>query len=280
MNQAKSMDPASRRAFVTGAAKSFLGLGALAYGAKMASADDSKAEVKEIPGGGTAKRVIYLYMSGGMSHLDTFDTKPGAETQGPLESIKTSVPGLLISEYFPKVAKQMHHAAVINSLNSTQGAHQQGRYLMHTSYFMRGTITHPDLGAWSSYFLGNEGTSLPQNIKIGGNSSGLGGGFLESKFAALPIGDPNSGLQNSALPRGVSETQFSHRMKRASEMNQKFLAKYNDKQVRAYSGMYDEAIKLMRSEELKAFDLTQEKQETRDKYGPPPCCGERIRSAS
>ena len=50
-------------------------------------------------------------------------------------------------------------------------------------------------------------------------------------------------------------------------MNQKFLAKYNDKQVRAYAGMYDEAVKVMNSEDLKAFDLSREKQEVREKYG-------------
>ena len=258
-----TLDGRSRREFVTGAARSFLGLGTLAFVPGSILADSKSAPSK----GGTAKRVIYLYMSGGMTHLDTFDTKPGAETQGPCESIKTSAPGVQISEYFPQMAKQMHHVAVINSLSSTQGAHQQGRYFMHTSYFMRGTIKHPDMGAWSSYFKGKGDTKLPGNVKIGGNSSGLGGGFLESKYAALPIGDPEAGLQNSTLPSGVDEDRFARRMKRAREMNQKFLARYDDKQVRAYSGMYDEAVKVMKSDDLKAFDLSSEKTAVREKYG-------------
>lgn len=266
----ENLDLESRRAFVSGAARSFLGLGALSMLPGSAMADSASKEKGTRDGGktgGTAKRVIYLYMSGGMTHLDTFDTKPGAETQGPCESIRTSAPGVMISEFFPRMAKQMHHVAVINSLSSNQGAHQQARYLMHTSYVTRGTIKHPDLGAWSSYFLGSGNSNLPGNVKIGGNSSGLGGGFLESKHAALPIGDPEAGLQNSTLPKGIDEERFARRMKRAKAMNQQFLARYNDKQVRAYAGMYDEAVKVMKSEDLKAFDLTQEKNEVREKYG-------------
>ncbi len=161
-------------------------------------------------------------MNGGMSHLDTFDTKPGAETQGPVESIKTSADGVQISEYFPKLADQMHNVAVINSMNSTQGAHAQGRYFMHTSYFIRGTIKHPDMGAWTSKFLGKLNPGLPANVKVGGASNGLGAGFLESEFAALPIGDPEAGLQHSQLLEGVTNSRFSQRMRKLKEMNRSF----------------------------------------------------------
>ena len=169
-----------------------------------------------------AKSVIYIYLSGGMSHIDTLDPKPGSETQGPVGTIKTSADGILVSEFLPNLAKQIHHATIINSMNSTQGAHAQGQYYMHTSYFMRGTIRHPDMGAWSLYHLGKRNKNLPANIKIGGNSAGLGGGFLESKFAAVTIGDPQAGLQHSRFPRGVDEDKFNRRMARLKKMNKSF----------------------------------------------------------
>ena len=103
--------------------------------------------------GAKAKNVIYLYMSGGMTHLDTFDLKPGAETQGPTEGMKTSADGVLINKLMPKLAAQMKHVAVVNSLTSNQGAHQQGQYLMHTSYVLRGTIKHPTIGSWMSLMM-------------------------------------------------------------------------------------------------------------------------------
>lgn len=263
----KEKDSLNRRAFVSGAAKSFLGLGAMPFLSQMTfAAGGLQALDSEAP----CKSVIYLYMSGGMSHLDTFDTKPGAETQGPVESIKTNADGIRISEYFPNMADQMDKVAVINSMNSTQGAHAQGRYFMHTSYFMRGTIRHPDMGAWSSYHLDSLNSSLPANVKIGGNSAGLGGGFLESQYAALPIGNPNAGLQNSQLPKGVAESKFERRMARVEQMNRQFTKRYDTKQARAYAQMYDEAVRLMKSEDLKAFDLTRESETTRQSYGSNP----------
>ena len=257
----------SRRSFVTQMASSMLGLTALptVAGSAIAATTTSSAAGQTL--GGNANSVIYLYMSGGMSHLDTFDTKPGAETQGPVESIDTAADGVQISQYFPNLAKQMNHVAVINSLYSNQGAHAQGRYFMHTGYTMRGTIVHPDLGAWSAYHLGKANRTLPANVKIGGDSAGLGGGFLESSYAALPIGDPEAGLQHSALANGVSEAKFQKRLKRLEVMNGKFADRYNTKQSRAYASMYDEAINLMKSKDLETFDLSKEKSDLRDRYG-------------
>lgn len=260
-NLKSTLDANSRRSFLSHAAKTFLGVGALPLASRVASGAPSAAV------GGSAKRVIYLYMSGGMSHLDTFDPKPGAETQGPVEAINTNVSDIRISEYFPEMANHMDKVAIINSLNSTQGAHAQGRYFMHTSYFMRGTIKHPDLGAYSSLLLPQTNKWLPANVKIGGNSSGLGGGYLESKYAAVPIGDPNAGLQHSQLPRHISDDKFARRLERVKQMNTVFARKYSNKSVRAYAGMYDDAVKLMSSEDLKAFDLTRESETTRARYG-------------
>jgi hypothetical protein len=265
MKNLRSQDSFSRRAFVTGAAKTFLGVGSMPMLANLAAT----ATASGIPArrAANAKSVIYLYMSGGMSHLDTFDTKPGAETQGPVESIRTSADGVQISQYFPALAKQMHHVAVINSMNSNQGAHAQGRYMMHTSYAMRGTIKHPDMGAWSAKFLGKGNPALPANVKIGGASNGLGAGFLESEFAALPIGDPEQGLQYSQLYNGITEDRFARRLKRLDAMNRGFASRYDTRQARAYASMYDEAVTLMKSDDLTVFDLTNETDVVRDRYG-------------
>ncbi len=268
-NIASKMDPQSRRSFVSGVAKSVLGLGVLSVASPQIANGTilNPGALRADPKAGRAKSVIYLYMSGGMSHLDTFDTKPGAETQGPVESLDTTADDVQVSEYFPMMAKQMHNVAVVSSLNSTQGAHEQGRYFMHTGYTLRGTVRHPDMGAWSAFHLGKLNEGLPANVKIGGNSAGLGGGFLESKFAALPIGDAESGLQNSSLPAGVDERRFKKRMQRLNKMNQSFTKTYDTKESRAFASMYDEAISLMKSKDLETFDLTKESVEVRNRYG-------------
>ncbi len=174
------LDDLSRRDLLVGGAKALLGVGMLnLFGALPVFAGDPEpAAPAPRP---TAKNVIYLYMAGGMSHLDTFDPKPGSETQGPTKAIATSADGVQISEYLPKLAPLMKHVVVVRSLTSTQGAHEPGNYLMHTSYAQRGTIRHPALGAWVSFLSGRINGTLPGNVAIGAGSQHPGAGFLASR---------------------------------------------------------------------------------------------------
>jgi uncharacterized protein (DUF1501 family) len=264
-NIARDLDDVSRRGFLSSTALSLLGVGALPMFENLLSAQDVGAV--PLRPGAKAKNVIYLYMSGGMTHLDTFDLKPGAATQGPTEATKTSADGVIINKYFEKLAKQMQHVAVVNSLTSTQGAHQQGQYLMHTSYILRGTIKHPTIGAWMSLMMGARNETLPAHVAIGGGNNGASAGFMEPKHGPLPIGNPASGLQNSKRPSTVSEGDYQARLKRAQEMNDAFAAKFDQREVRGYSDMYDQAVRLMSSKDLEAFDLTKEPAELRQAYG-------------
>ncbi len=267
-NLFKKLDEVSRRDFAVYAAKACLGVSILPIGGAMfAFAADEEASVEWNLKKGTAKNVIYLYMSGGMTHLDTFDPKPGAETQGPVQAIQTSAPGVQISEYLPRLAKQMDKVAIVRSLSSTQGAHERGRYLMRTSYTQRGTIRHPAMGAWLLRLSGRSNTSLPGNVRIGGDSRHPGAGFMEAKYAPLPIGDPLAGLQNSKLPGNVRPEQFNKRLSLSDQLDKEFRARFNQKQVRSYTDAYSDAIRLMSSKELDAFNVYREPEATRLAYG-------------
>ncbi len=196
-NLLTKLDDVSRREFAEYAAKTFLGVSLLPVGgAAMALAADEEKPKEPTPRKNPAKNIIYLYMNGGMTHLDTFDPKPGAETQGPVQAIDTTANGVQISEYLPQLAKQIDKAVLVRSLSSTQGAHERGRYLMRTSYTQRGTIRHPAMGAWMLKLSGRHNKSLPGNVRIGGDSRHPGAGFMEAEFSPLPIGDPTAGLQN------------------------------------------------------------------------------------
>src|SRR5688572_16288147 len=120
----------SRRHFLARAACSLLGVGLLP------EIFSPRASAAAAVRPATAKNVIYLFMGGGQSHLDTWDPKEGA-VAGPTKIIKTSADGVRVSEHLPKSAKQMHQATVLRSLTSTQGAHEQGVYYMRTSYTLR-----------------------------------------------------------------------------------------------------------------------------------------------
>ncbi len=262
MNIFKKADDVTRRTFVSGAASAMLGVN---YISQFGHAEE-KTPVNYPKG--TAKSVIYLYMSGGMSHLDSFDIKPeNSEVRGEAGAIKTNVSGIRVSKFFPEVARQMDKVAIVNSLTTTQGAHEEGRYIMHTSYAQRGTIRHPDLGAWVTKLGGKISETLPAFVKVGGGGRSLGGGFFEPKYAALPVGDPKAGLQYSKRHGTVSEEVFKDRLAMLKQMNGEFQSKYKQKSVNAYDAMYKDAVKLMTSEDLQAFDLSQEDQKNAVRYG-------------
>ena len=254
-------DELSRRKFIKGMAKTCLGVSAI-----MGAGDLTAYEIPGKPA--SARHVIFLYMSGGMTHIDTFDPKPeNAEVMGETNAIATSADGIQIGHWLPETAKQMHNASLIRSLTSNQGAHQQANYLLHTSYQRRGTIKHPTLGSWVSRLSGKLNKTLPAQVRINGGSDVLGAGFLESKHGPLPLGNPSSGIQNSKAAKYLDETMYDGRLKTAQEFNKMFLGEYSQKQVRAYTDLYNDAVKLMSSKDLEAFDLTKETQETRDMYG-------------
>jgi hypothetical protein len=237
----------TRRDFAAKTASSLLGVGLLGNSltSKSFAAFEGSSKLKQAA---TAKNVIYLYMSGGQSHMDTWDPKEGVETAGPTKPIKTSADGVRISEYLPLTAQQMHHGTVINSLTSTQGAHEQGNYMMHTSYELRGTIRHPAMGAWLNVFQGGGNSTLPNFVFIGNDSR-----------------NPENGLKN--IKNNAPEDKFQARMRLADELDQDFRKTFPHRNVKAYADMYDDAMAMMKSEDLKAFDLTEEPGELRAAYG-------------
>ena len=260
----------SRRTVMSRLAQSCLGVGLLPsmehlFSNQVFAAGEGSATARQVA---TARNVIYLYMSGGQSHLDTWDPKPeNKEVMGATKAIKTSADGVQISEYLPRVAKQMHHACVINSVATSTGAHEQANYLMHTSFSLRSTIKHPGMGAWLSTFQGAGNPALPPSVYIGNDSRHPGAGFFAKKHGPLMLNNPEAGLQNVRLPKGVTEERFATRRDLASVLDADFQSEWQTRNVKAYSDAYDDAMRLMKSDDLKAFDLTQEPAELRQTYG-------------
>ena len=260
------LDEFGRRKFMAQAAKACLGVGLLPMLGDRVSTPLSALEPGVRPA--TARYVIYLNMAGGMTHLDTLDPKPNnPKMQGPTKAVRTSADGIILAENFSKTASHMHNAAVIRSISTNQGAHEQAGYLMHTSYVKRGTIVHPTFGSWVAKLSGKINATIPENVRIGGGSNELGAGFLESKYGPLPIGNPKAGLANSKMADYLNEERFGRRLLMAEKMNNRYIQNFDQKKVRAYSDLYKEAVKLMRSEDLKAFDIAQEPEAMHEFYG-------------
>lgn len=248
----------SRRRFLEAFARTYLGVNLLDLTSQSSAAE---------PVAPRAKHVIYVYLRGGISHVDTFDPQPGREEMGGVETIETSAPGVQIGRWFSQMAKQMHHVALVRSLTSTQGVHERGNYLAHTSYFQTPTIAHPALGAWALRRLGSPNPLLPGNILINGSPQHPGSGYMESHLAPLPIVDPAAGLQNSKLLERASEADFDRRTQLSKVLSEGFLGRTPHRTAMAYRANHEAAVQLMRSQDLKAFDITQEGRQAHELYG-------------
>ena len=164
------LDQLSRRQFVARAAKTALGVSILPIGA---------AKPLRAAGGGKAEHVIFFYMSGGMTHMETFDPKPGTETGGATKGIDTGVAGVQLAEFMPELAKRFKDIAVIRSMTQKTGDHRGGAYWMRTSYEPRATIIHPSMGPWAQTLLGKKHDTLPDSVVIGGGGEHPGAGFIQ-----------------------------------------------------------------------------------------------------
>jgi hypothetical protein len=250
------------------AARSMLGVRVMPYLGGLASLV-ARADGATSAPGATASSVIYLFMSGGMSHLDTFDPKPKRkDLMGRTEVIGSRADGIQVSGFLPKSAAVMDKVCVINSMTSTDGAHEHGSYILHTSFPMRGTVEHPALGAWVIKLGGKLKQDIPGFVAIDTPAELSSAGFFGPTYGAAPIGDPKQGLQDCRPPSSVSEADFQRRLALADRLNRNFHEKFPHEDVAAYSSLYEQAVRLMKSEDLKAFNIESETAATKELYGP------------
>lgn len=243
----------SRRAMLGATGATILGLSVkdlLAY-----AGNDHKA---------TAENVILFWNGGGMSHIDTWDPKPGRPTAGELAPIKTNVAGIEISEIFPEVAKQMQHAAIIRSIAGTQADHGRATYQLQTSYQQSSNLQHPGLGS----VVAHERTSmgdLPAYITISGQAPRAG--YLGQKCEAYFVGRPGEKDPYLAFPSGVGEVRGNKRLDVLARVNSKFASQVGNPKLGATATSINDAVTLMRSPALEAFELDKVKTATLNRYG-------------
>src|SRR5262245_55541220 len=151
-------------------------------------------------GGARRKSCIVLWMTGGPSHLDTFDLKPEAraEVRGEFRAIATSIPGIQISEHFPRFARLLQHGAILRGMSTQEADHQLASYHLHTGYQSRaGGMSFPALGSIASQELVRGEFPLPNYAVIGpGPRDGTHAGFLEPRHQPLFIQDATRGVEN------------------------------------------------------------------------------------
>ncbi|HUG93861.1 MAG TPA: DUF1501 domain-containing protein [Planctomycetaceae bacterium] len=212
------------------------------------------------------KRVCVFYMHGGLSQLESWDPKPQTDTGGPFRAIPTSVPGVHLCELLPMTAQQMHHLALIRSINTKEDDHGKGQYLMLKGRRQTPGSEFPELGAVVAKAIAPEDGGLPGHIRV---ANGGGGGrsndaaYLGPKFGSVVLGgDPP---QNSARPDGLTETADDTRNAFRQKVNDRFATRRRTAETDAYTYNYEQAQQLMRRRDV--FDLSKEADSEHDRYG-------------
>lgn len=226
---------------------------------------------------------ILLWMNGGPSTIDLWDLKPGTDNGGKFKPLKTNVPGMTVGEHLPEMAKWADRCSVIRSLHSREGDHARATYLMRTGNPPMGSIHYPSIGGLLSKELGDLSAELPQFVSIAPqrffNADAYGSGYLGPAYDPLIVGEvgfnrPDSGKLDDLLKvknlERIGDVNAAHaaaRTKLLREMQSRFLANSPSRPADSHVSAYDRAVRLMNSGAGKAFDLTEEKKELRDKYG-------------
>jgi Protein of unknown function (DUF1501) len=216
------------------------------------------------------KSCILLWMAGGPSQMDTFDMKPGRPMAGPFRPIASSVPGIQVCEYLPKVARHVDKLAIIRSMSTTEGSHPGGTYQMHTGYRPEPQIRHPELGAVTAKYLGDPDADLPSYIQLAyehQESFPTGGaGFLGPAYQPFRL--PEGGKAPENTTPYVNPKLDKERGDLLRFLDDGFARDHKDQELQDYRLAQEKSWRLLKGKP--AFNISKEWPKYRDLYGDTP----------
>jgi uncharacterized protein (DUF1501 family) len=225
-----------------------------------------------------AKSVIQIWLWGGPCHIDTFDPKPaaGSDYTGPLNTaLSTNVAGMQIGELFPLLAKQADKYSLIRSMTHGNNGHETAAYTVQTGRASGGRDVFPGTGAVVSLFKGYDAGYkglLPPYIvltELQGRFSEAG--FLGSRYKPFATGgDPGSGrfVVEGVVAQGINDDRQRARRELLHKLNTLERATHSgDPRLAALGQCETDAYEMILGDAGKVFDLAQEKDDMRERYG-------------
>lgn len=213
------------------------------------------------------KRVLVIFLAGGVSQLESWDPKPATDTGGPFRAIPTSVKGMHISELLPYTAKQMHRLSIVRSINTAEGDHGKGRYCMERGRRRTDPGDYPHLGAVAAKALADTNNPIPGHIQItpGGKGSRRDdAAYLGPKYAGISLGNGQP-PSHSQRPKDISEDADKRRNAFRQRADQRFLERRRTASTDLYTYSYEQAQEMIARREV--FDVTKEPAKDHDLYG-------------
>ncbi len=224
-----------------------------------------------------AKAVIQIWMWGGPSHLDTFDPKPdaGNDYAGPLNHpIPTNVPGIVIGELLPLLAKQADKYSILRSMTHGDNAHETACYTVQTGRPGGGRDVYPGVGAVVSllrgYGAGYTGLVPPYVVLTEPQGRFSEAGFLGSRHKPFATGGDPAKMPfavEGVVAEGISDKRQQARRELLHNLDALALALKGDPQMAALGQAESQAYDMILGDAGKVFDLAQEKDEVREAYG-------------
>jgi len=281
----------NRREFLTDA---FCGFGSLAFAQLCHAAARNPLAAKPPEHPAKAKSVIFLFMAGGPSHVETFDPKPllnkldgqkrptefgeakyqfvtaEARLMGTKRTFKKyGQAGIEVSDLFPHTATCVDDLAVIRSCHGDMVVHSAAQYQLMTGRILPG---FPSMGSWTIYGLGSESESLPAYVVMPDPRGALeagqpmyGNGFLPAIYQPTMTHAGARPVLNLDLPKGISSEQRTNTIRLIKSLNEASLTSGDD-EFEARVNAYDLAFK-MQVEAPAVFDIRRESPQIHEMYG-------------
>jgi hypothetical protein len=235
------------------------------------------AKATSVATAGKAKSVIQIWMWGGPPHLDTFDPKPeaGVDYYGQFDKpIETNVPGIRIGQMLPLLAQQADKFSIIRSMTHGNNGHETAAYLVQTGRQPGGRIVYPSVGAVVSYFkgyrAGYQSRIAPYIVLTQPQGRFSEAGFMGNRYKPFATGgDPSRTpfAVEGVVAEGITPERQKSRRELLDQLNTLGQAMPSDEQLKSMEAAEKEAYDLILGNAGKIYDLAQEKDEVREKYG-------------
>ncbi|RMG40548.1 MAG: DUF1501 domain-containing protein [Planctomycetota bacterium] len=270
----------TRRAFQQHCARAALGAGALVAGharlpvrASSAPATAAPSPPLALPRAGRAKAVIFLWLGGGMCHVDTFDPKrlgdPVMRKPGSAyRSIPTAIAGVRVCEFLRQTADRLDRGVLLRTVSHPLSQlHAAPTNLFKTGRMISGTIVYPSIGSIVSHELGPRDPNVPPYVVMGYPNVTRGPGFLGARYGYIYLTDTESGPNGLKRPLDVDDQRLARRRRLLGVLRRGIDNQPPTSPLRQYDATISEAFRLARPEFTRVFELHREPDRLRQRYG-------------
>lgn len=260
-----SSDHINRRALLKGTA----GVAGISWLTPLA--DLLAVEAEKAPSGKPARSAILLWLGGAASQLDTFDPHPTTKIGGGVKTITTAIKGVEFASGLEQTASVMQDVSLIRSMVSKEGDHERAFYNIKTGYRPDPTLIHPSIGAIVCHELPEAKIEIPTHVSILPNQWPARGGFFGAKFDAFQMFDPKFPVPD--VKARVDDKRLDRRMEGLSVVESAFAEGRPpnlDQERTLHQVSMERARKMMTSDQLKAFNVSDAPASDLAAYGETP----------